>query len=456
MKKIYAVLSALLIALLLVIGTVSVFRKSSQPEKPKVTFSGLLNGKYAAGQRSYYASRFLDFGNLKSTNKQLNKFYKFGGLSGKDDPSFIIDMNDAAAHGGAAIPSKPGPEGQGTKPAGTEPDATAGSAETIETTAPQQTEPSKEPTAPPPPPDATIGTTIIVGDRAMEVPSANHSALSDYAAAVTNISNALGSNVRTFSIAVPNSAEFYSAPDYHSGDNSQKDMISYVYDRLGKDVHAVDAYSKLEAHTDEYIYFRTDHHWTQLGAYYAYSAFCEEAGFKPANLNDFETSTLTNFIGSLYHYLSDYSQAQVLADNPDVLTYYLPIVGVDTTCYSDGSLSDPYASGVVNYIGDDVDNKYLCFLGGDHPITIINTDVGNGKVCMILKESYGNAFTTWLVNHYSKVIAVDPREFNQNGCPSLDLKEFAARMNVNDCIVLNYPMMINSDVYIEWLNRLVR
>ena len=139
-----------------------------------------------------------------------------------------------------------------------------------------------------------------------------------------------------------------------------------------------------------------------------------------------------------------------------MLTYYLPIVGVDTTCYSDGSLSDPYASGVVNYIGDDVDNKYLCFLGGDHPITVINTDVGNGKVCMILKESYGNAFTTWLVNHYSKVIAVDPREFNQDGCPSLDLKEFAARMKVNDCIVLNYPMMINSDVYIEWLNRLVR
>ena len=57
-------------------------------------------------------------------------------------------------------------------------------------------------------------------------------------------------------------------------------MIDYVYSKMGSNVHTVDAYSKLAAHIDEYIYFRTDHHWTQLGAYYAYTAFCEAAGFK--------------------------------------------------------------------------------------------------------------------------------------------------------------------------------
>lgn len=50
---------------------------------------------------------------------------------------------------------------------------------------------------------------------------------------------------------------------------------------------------------------------------------------------------------------------------------------------------------------DDTSNKYLTFLGGDHPITVIKTNV-DGPVCMILKESYGNAFTPWLTSHYSQ------------------------------------------------------
>ena len=104
----------------------------------------------------------------------------------------------------------------------------------------------------------------------------------------------------------------------------------------------------------------------------------------------------------------------------------------------------------------DVDNKYLAFLGGDHPITIIETDVDNDKTVMIIKESYGNAFTPWLTSHYSKVVAVDPREFNREGKPSLDLAAFAKEQGVDDCIILNYPLMINNISYITWLERLVK
>ena len=80
----------------------------------------------------------------------------------------------------------------------------------------------------------------------------------------------------------------------------------------------------------------------------------------------------------------------------------------------------------------------------------------DGPVCLLLKESYGNAFAPWLTSHYSKIIVVDPREFNRDGKPSLDLAAFAKEQGVNDCIVLNYPMMLSSDSYIEWLNRLVK
>ena len=58
-------------------------------------------------------------------------------------------------------------------------------------------------------------------------------------------------------------------------------MIDRCYGGMDEKIVTVDAYSALAAHTDEYLYFRTDHHWTQLGAYYAYTAFCEAAGFEP-------------------------------------------------------------------------------------------------------------------------------------------------------------------------------
>ena len=62
----------------------------------------------------------------------------------------------------------------------------------------------------------------------------------------------------------------------------------------------------------------------------------------------------------------------------------------------------------------------------------------------MLKESYGNAFAPFLTSHYSKIIVVDPREFNRDGKPSLDLTQFAKDQGVNDLLVINYPYMINN------------
>ena len=61
----------------------------------------------------------------------------------------------------------------------------------------------------------------------------------------------------------------------------------------------------------------------------------------------------------------------------------------------------------------------------------------------------------FLTSHYSKIIVVDPREFNRDGKPSLDLAAFAKEQDIDDLIVINYPFMINNSSYIEWLNRLV-
>lgn len=449
MKRIYSVLTALVLGVLLIVGVVALFSPGASAKKPKLTLSGLLNGSYFSDYRTYYAGSFTDNQTLKNANTKLNGFYRYSGLSG-DDVSIIIDVNGGAANGGEALKPTEGPTSQ---PTTVDPAAPTEPSEPTQPTTSSTAEPTErvdnnDVTA------ENLGQALLVGDRAIEVPYADYDIMENYANAVTKIATALGSGVRTFNILVPNGAEFYAPNDYHTGDSSQSKMIGFCYEKLGSNVKTADAYAKLAAHTDEYIYFRTDHHWTQLGAYYAYTAFCESAGFEAADLSKFETGQYDNFLGSMYSFLSGYPQASVLANNPDTLYYYRPYVDTDTGYYEDATLSTEIPMGCISYIGDNVSNKYLTFLGGDHPVTIINTDV-DGPVCLLIKESYGNAFAPWLTSHYSKVIAIDPREFNRDGKPSLDLAAFAKEQGVDDCIILDYPMMLSSESYVEWLNRLV-
>lgn len=451
MKKVYIILSSVFLAVVLIVGAVALFTRGEASSKPKLTFSGLFTGQYSSESREYYGEKFPQSESMSAWNTRLNGFYKYSGLAKDDDVQIIIDMNSNAANGGESLKDHPAQEPDASDtPQDSDQQTPDASADT--------TEPSESVTPSDGPTDDTVvenlGVALLVGNRAIEVPYASYSVIDSYASAVTSIATALGSDVRTFSIAVPNAAEFYTTEAYHTGSTSQIDMIDYCYDKLGSNVISVDAYSKLAAHVDEYIYFRTDHHWTQLGAYYAYQAYCEAAGFQAESLDKFEQGQYDNFVGSMYTYLKDYPQSSVLKENPDTLYYYRPFVFLKTRYYNDSTLSTEYAIGTISYVGENVSNKYLCFLGGDHPITVIETDV-EGPVCVLLKESYGNAFAPWLTSHYSKVIVIDPREFNRDGKPSLDLVAFAKEQNVSDCIILNYPMMLNSSAYINWLNRLV-
>lgn len=446
MKKVYSVLSALLLAVVLVIGVVALLSSKDGVSAPKLSFGGLLNGKYSAARRDYYAQRFPESESMEKMNTRLNGFYKFSGFGGSEDVQLIINMDSEAANGGASLNQTTTPDT--SEPPVSEPD-------TSESTQPTETEPPEPSDGPGE--DAVVedlGSALLIGNRAVEVPYANNDCIRNYAATVTAIANALGNDVRVFNIAVPNAAEFYTTKDFHTGSNSQKDMIDLCYENLGDNVTAVDAYSQLSAHVDEYIYFRTDHHWTQLGAYYSYVAFCEAAGFEASDLSRFEQGKHDPFVGSMYSYLSDYPQAAILKNDPDVLYYYRPYVEIDTTFYMDATLDTPYIIGTISHLDSNVSNKYLCFLGGDHPVTIIETDV-EGPVCLIMKESFGNAFTPWLTSHYSKVIAVDPREFNRDGKPSMDLVQFAKEQCVDDMIILNYCMMLNSNAYVDWMGRMI-
>lgn len=468
MKKLYNVLLCTALALLLVIGvwslfgngeTVSAVDGKTLAEKPEFTFASLFDGSYLPALERSYSDHFPMRDMLLEVGKTMNRFYYYSGSD--ENAVLIIGGSTGAEQGGERLdtaltppvtppeqtptPDEPPEEKPDDTPAEPSPEDTPQQPE--EQTPPELDEPAEE--------DATwAGNVIVVGTRAMEIPSANEQIIESYADAVGRLADAMGSGVRTISLVTPNGGEFYSPQSMHTGIHSQKAMIEHCYASMDAGIVTVDAYSGLREHADEYIYFRTDHHWTQLGAYYAYQKFCEAAGFEAAALDRFQTGVYENFVGSMYTFTKGYPQSETLYNNPDTLTYYLPIYETHAKYYADASLQNGVAVSVVyTQLPESTTNKYLCYIGGDTPVCVIES-AAEGGTCIVLKESYGNAFVPFLTSHYSKIIVIDPREFNRDGKPSLDLASFAAEQGIDDLIVINYPYMINNTSYIAWLNRL--
>ena len=142
----------------------------------------------------------------------------------------------------------------------------------------------------------------------------SQSAAETYAQALNQAARELEGQADVYSILVPNnSGAMLSEEELESlGGSDQTQAISY-YHSLYEGVKPVKTIETLREHNDEYLYFRTDHHWTQLGAYYVYQNFCEEKGIQPHELSDFDTMTFSPFLGTFYTELKN----QDMAENSD-------------------------------------------------------------------------------------------------------------------------------------------
>ena len=489
MDRLKAILMAVLLVWLTAFGVyalldedqeVSEVENRALTQKPAFTLDALLDGSYTTELAEYYADQFPLRETFMTASRWLNSFYYYA----DEENTLLISFDgaDALQAGTEVAETSDSAETDETETAGTDDvqqdsgeqtieavqqpadtDTETDEAESVDTAAAaEQTaeelevvEEEEESRTYPEEEDAFVPTDssiMIVGDRAMDLPFASYDIIEMYAEAVNLIADTLGESVRTISLVTPNAGEFYTPVSFHTGNYSQKDMIDYCYSLI-TDAVTVDAYSVLDAHVDEYIYFRTDHHWTALGAYYAYTALCEAAGFTAVDLDEFESGRYEDFVGTMYTYTSGYAQSQVLLDNPDYVEYYLPVVETEAEYYTDSTMTDGVSISVVSTTVTS-SNKYLCFISGDTPICKITTSA-DGPVCVVLKDSYGNALVPFLTSHYSTIYVIDPRSFNQEDMPELDLTEFVSDYEVDDVIIINYPFMINNKFYTRLLNRLV-
>ena len=279
------------------------------------------------------------------------------------------------------------------------------------------------------------GALFIVGDTALEIFYGNEAVSKDYANVINSYESALGSGVTVYNMIVPNHFAF-GLPKKYEGQvgRDQKPFIDLIKNNLDENVVFVDIYDTMKQHYDagEYLYFRTDHHWTGLGAYRAYEKFCDYAALKSIPLDNYEKRTSTGFLGSLYNSSLD----KKLAENPDYVEYYVTDLPYEqTNMNEDGST---YKGKLISEYSSGKTNGYLTFMGGDIPLATIKTENENGRKIIVFKESYGNAFVPFLVPHYETVYVADIRTFPYNSL------SFIKENNIQEVMFLNNIMSANT------------
>lgn len=186
----------------------------------------------------------------------------------------------------------------------------------------------------------------------------------------------------------------------------------------------VDFSDALSQHKGEYIYYRTDHHWTTLGAYYAYVAYCEQKGLTPVSLEELKENKVEDFYGTFY------SKAKRPSQPADTITWY--DVDVDEFAFVANLQQDKQLAQLGEVVQEDglellrvdgmmdqrkfeVRDKYAAFMWGNSGYVKIksnhnlNHQEGKTSRLLLFKDSYANSMIPYLTYNYDEIIVVDLR-----------------------------------------------
>ncbi len=240
--------------------------------------------------------------------------------------------------------------------------------------------------------------------------------------------------VNVYNMIVPDAYELYAPKKYSTG---QIDMINNIYRRL-RSAEPVDVTYALAEHADEKIFFNTDHHWTQRGAYYAWARFMEQKGMSVSSLSEFKEIN-TSMMGSFASMLSSEERLLYLDSPTEEFERFMPIYDTVSKVYGDMEMQEYIYDAPVLNLGF---NDYASFLTGDNPLTVIDSGVDNGKSIAVIKESVGNPLCVWAVNNYDKIYVIDIRGFEDG---TFNIKDFYDLTGFDDLLIESYPTTIASD-----------
>jgi len=214
---------------------------------------------------------------------------------------------------------------------------------------------------------------------------------------------------------------------------AKDDPLALSVNYLGEDMwqkaaamtHAnwVDMFGLFEEHADEELFYRTDHHWTSLGAYYGYVALMEGMGLEPVSLDEYEKTTVSDsFLGTTY------SSSGAGWVKPDSIDIYVPEEGVNVVSYFKGA---PEESELYVEEKLEIKDKYTYFMGGNTPLAVITTEHIDAPKVLVIRDSYSDSLAPFLTENFSEIHLFDLR-YNNTPVPMY------AAQNEFDAVVVLY------------------
>ena len=225
---------------------------------------------------------------------------------------------------------------------------------------------------------------------------------------------------------------------------SQTDLLTQAQGAVTGATWA-DLYSPLMEHKDEDIFYRTDHHWTSLGAYYGYAGLSGALGYEPVPLGDYqETGRSTQFYGTVF------SSSGVRWVKPDTITTYVPEDGITVVSHTYDNQGNPVEEPRELYVESflSVKDKYSMFLGGNQSLGVVkNENNPDGPKLMIIRDSYADSLVPFLTAHYSEIHLLDPRYYH------LSFADYAEQNGIDQALVLYSVPNFVTDQNLFWISR---
>lgn len=288
-------------------------------------------------------------------------------------------------------------------------------------------------------------TAFQIGDSAFIYQNFSQATSDSYAALVNELAQKLqDKGVTVISAPTPTAVGVLIEDEYQQklGSVSQVKIQEYINSRLDPQVVAVDTVNALIDHNDEYIFFRTDHHWTALGAYYSYRAICESVGLEPVDIETLEPWDQGTFRGSLYGRVQQPNKLRA-----DTVTAYIPKGDIRFETYNtDGYPSQRTLLTDASYRTEY--EKYLVF-GTDYPMTHAeNRSLPDAPNCIVVKDSFGNCFVPFLTQSFHHVYAIDYRKYYKE-----PIDKLVEKYNIDCVIIMPYITAIQDSQGPEMFRR---
>lgn len=270
---------------------------------------------------------------------------------------------------------------------------------------------------------------LIYYNRLMETYGRKADAITEYAGYLKMFDEYLGPDIKLYSMPLPSAAYIYAPQKFIKYRERQQSNYALLRESL-EGVTDINVLPTIDAHANEDLYYHSDHHWNALGAYYAAEVLAETCGVPFIDLeNEYIYHQGGDYTGTLF------KEGGSLPQTVDKFYWYTPDESKIkyTVNYYTIDYAEPRDMNSTLYASR---NTYQKFLFGDSNTAEIITECDNGRVLLLIKDSYGNALPQYLLKSFSKIYVIDIRYFR------LAVKEFAEARNVTDAVIALSPFSV--------------